>query len=1189
MSALPQLTLEQSAAIYGRGASIALSAGAGCGKTFVLTERFLSCLEPPTGGGEATDLDELIAITFTDRAAREMRDRIRDKCAARLKASPPDQAAHWLRLLRGLDGARVSTIHAFCGTLLRSHAVEAALDPRFSVMDASQAETLFLELIDDELRRRLAARDDMVIELMEKLDLRGLRQAISSLWDSSRSWDCGAWLQKDAAEIVEQWSNYHHQRVVPALIRRIADSHECRLLMAAMEDGDPTNAVMRERFGVLRSKIPHLSTSPNLAADLATVRASAMVKGGGSKKEWPSESSYDCFKVNAQAFRKIIDDKILPHLSFDPQPALAEARLGQQALAITLDVVAEYERRKQQLSCLDFDDLLVRARRLLTDPAHDRLRERMALHTKLLLVDECQDTDPVQVDLIRALCGAEFESGKLFFVGDYKQSIYRFRGADPEVFRALREETPSQGRLALTRNFRSQPPILDFVNALFRDDLGGAGQSYEKLVPHRARMSAEPAIEFLWSVEPTDDQGRVGRKDAAAARRREADWIARRLRAMVDCDTSGSADGKPVLAARSAAAGERAADRPAVSPGDIAILFRALSNVALYEEALRKWGLDYYLVGGHAFYAQQEIFDLLNVLRSLVSAADEVSLAGALRSPFFSLADETLYWLARHPRGLSGGLFEGSPPEPLDAEQRRRCEVAAATLKDLRALKDRLPIAALIQELLNRTGYDAILTCEFMGERKLANLRKLIEQARSFDQGGEMGLADYVVQLSQFIVKQPREALAATHPEKTNVIRLMTIHQSKGLEFPVVVVPDLEWSRRNNDKSAIFDPDLGPLLQIPNPAGDDRSMNGFRLRSLVTAEADEAEAIRLLYVAATRAEDYLILSSSVGNLDEPRGIWMELLARRFDLRTGACRAELPPGWNAPQVRVTAVEPAAASRAAERGANRNLAKSLERVRVLAESDGPAVPRGVFPVEQDPSSRQQYSVSRLTGSLHGAVDRPEHRFHEIAEPSGTPPVDPLGLGSLVHETLANVHFQEDGRNLAETVLRFADKHVPGLEAERSEAIQMLQEFWKSPRRAILANARELFTEMEFLLPWPEGRNQSERYLQGYLDCLYRTDDGRWRLLDYKTNRVTRKNLPELARAYEMQMFVYGLAAESALGEPLAELTLHFLRSGLEHRYEWDDNSRSRAAQIVEQAMQTAIRGGEGKSQPAPPNLR
>ena len=237
-------------------------------------------------------------------------------------------------------------------------------------------------------------------------------------------------------------------------------------------------------------------------------------------------------------------------------------------------------------------------------------------------------------------------------------------------------------------------------------------------------------------------------------------------------------------------------------------MFRALTNVEYYEEALRRYGIDYYLVGGHAFYAQQEIYDLVNLLRSLANPGDAVSLIGVLRSPMFALLDETLFWLGQHPEGVPGGLMAETLPAELSPEQAGRVRRATATLAELRSLKDRLSVAELIRRSLAQTGYDAVLLAEFLGERKLANLNKLIDDARSFDQSGIFTLADFITQLSQFIARQPDEPLAATHPESVNVVRLMSIHQAKGLEFPVVVVADLDRPRRGPLSRVAFTPGL---------------------------------------------------------------------------------------------------------------------------------------------------------------------------------------------------------------------------------------------------------------------------------------------------------------------------------------------------------------------------------------------
>ncbi len=413
----------------------------------------------------------------------------------------------------------------------------------------------------------------------------------------------------------------------------------------------------------------------------------------------------------------------------------------------------------------------------------------------------------------------------------------------------------------------------------------------------------------------------------------------------------------------------------AVRQGDIAILFRAMSSVQHYEEALRRYGIDYYLVGGHAFYAQQEIYDVVNLLRSLVSPADQISLAGALRSPMFALDDETLYWLGQHPQGLAAGLFADRLPAELNAAQRGHAEFAAATLRQLRECKDRMPIASLLNKALAMTGYDATLLGEFLGERKLANLRKLIEQARTFDRSGVLGLADFIVQLAEFVAKQPREPLAATHPEDADVVRLMTIHQAKGLEFPVVFVPDISRTKHGEDAAAAWDAQLGPLIKLPAGREEERHLTGYDFYQVMGAAESDAERLRLLYVATTRAADYLVLSGGVFDLQNPSAPWTRLLAEHFDLQSGKCLAQLPKGWRSPVIKVTRDVPRT-EHSAQSASHSDLDRETDRALSMAE--GPAITghadRLVETVPVDAAARRRFSVSRLSGELRPADDVP-----------------------------------------------------------------------------------------------------------------------------------------------------------------------------------------------------------------------
>jgi ATP-dependent helicase/nuclease subunit A len=1250
-----RLTAQQQRALEARGVSVALSAGAGCGKTTVLTEKFLRALEPDPSGDEtdaASRLDQLTAITFTERAAREMRDRIRKGCLQRLRDAPEHEVPQWLRLVRQLDTARISTIHSFCGSLLRAHAVEAGVDPRFQVLDQPQGDTLLYEQIDRQLRRGLAEGDEAVLDLVVQFSLAGLRDMVRRLLAERQEIDWPQWRHETVEGLLARWERYWREEALPRAAQRVARSAQAAEILRILRDHFPAHPVMGPRAAALRDQLTTLGATAGLSssvsctagqassgtwraggsgdarAALAALRENAKVQGGGGKAAWSSEEVYGRFRDAAQGLRKGIDE-VQNRVAFDPEAARGSAASALRLLAVADGVAAAYEAEKRAAAALDFTDLLIRARDLLTGPHGDDLRKRLAAQTKLLLVDEFQDTDPLQVEVVKALCDGRFTAGKLFLVGDKKQSIYRFRGADPGVFQQLRREIPGEGRLPLSENFRSQPAVLEFINALFAEELQEADEPYEPLRAVHHQVGPRPAVELLWAIEPAalppgattdvapggggapssrptpsppaplraptegwsgegtaDSSGEsphpsplpegVGTSRAERMRRREADFIARRLRGLLD-------SGEKIVW-EAGADGEAAR---AVCPGDIAILFRALTDVAYYEEALRRWDIDYYLVGGHAFYAQQEIYDVVNLLRSLVNPADEVSLAGVLRSPMFALLDETLFWLARGGKGLSAGLFAEELPAELDAEQARRAAAAAATLSALRAMKDRLPIAGLLQEALARTGYDAVLLAEFLGERKLANLRKLVDQARSFDQSGLLALDDFITELSQFIVRQPDEPLAATQPETVDVVRLMSVHQAKGLEFPVVVVADLDRPRRGPTERAAFTRQLGPMIKDSRA----KAASGYDLFRLSEHDQEEAELVRLLYVATTRAADYLILSSGLPEAGSAKGPWTELLGRHFDLLTGAAReaegdspifAARKSGQSpGALVKVTSQEPPVGRRAALPATRQNLDGLIEKARQMAAGHEGQTPKYLAAVPPETAGRREYSFSRLRGSLHARTAVTPPAGDEEEEPRGPPPLDPLGLGTLVHAVLAEIDLARP-EEMAGLVRRHAPRHLAatagGDDGRLDEPMAWITRLLASPRGAALATAAESYRELEFLLAWPPGRpDPAGTCLQGFIDCLYRDASGGWHVIDYKTNRVAAGQLAAAAADYEMQMLVYGMAVEGILGRGPQELALCFLRPGLEYRFPWDAAARQRALVLVDEAMARLCGGG------------
>ena len=950
----PNLLPQQAAAVRRRG-SVGLSAGAGCGKTFVLIQRFLHELDParlkePGPHGLAS----VAAITFTKKATGELLDRLREGVRDRL--ADPDrlaERAHWRDLARRTDAARVNTIHGFCSELLRGHAARAGLDPAFSVVEGAEAEELRDAAVAEAFKAALARDGDRAETGGDRFSPRGLvaayglekAEAVVKQWlygDPAlleEAWDAG-----DLADLrAAAWRTDH----VPRLGRAFAATdglRELRDLLLAHPADKPKHAAARKELAGLLGGCAAGPPPPEAAARMCEL---ARLPAVGGKGCWPDGDVKETVGDLCGSLRKAAK-AYADAAGVDPAAFLEPARLSVAFLPLARDAARRYADAKRSAAQLDQDELLRRGRDLLRD---DAVRAKVAAGLRLLMVDEFQDTDPVQAEVVAALTGTNTaaavgaDAGRLFLVGDAKQSIYRFRGADPAVFDRVREALPEGARLPLTANFRSRPEILRFVNATFRPAMDG----YEPLEPpppgvRDAPPATKPCVEFLFPSVP-----RNGEKAASADELREVEaaWVAARVRQLVDSADRVVRDGGT----------ERA-----VRPGDVCLLFRSLSGVRPYEEALRKQGLDYYLVGGRAFFTQQEVHDLIHLLLWLDEPDDTLSLAGVLRSPLCGLSDDTLFRLVEAGRDdpglprLASPILRGTPVKVADEQQAERLRHAGAVLRELAAARDRLSPADLLDRAVSRTGYDAAVLAEPLGDRKLANLRKLQAMARRQGRDGGPGLRGFVGRLRESVEKEVDEELAATRAEAADVVRLMTTHKAKGLEFPVVVACDCDREARAASAPLAVDPALGPHAKLPGQIpvlGDDGKPVPDLCDEMLKArerEADAAEERRVFYVAATRAADRLILSAArpvdpkTGDLKPPSGTALSVLAGAFDLGTGEPLTAGDGLFAAPPVRVHDAEPAAAGRTAGRSRRGIAVEKIEAAVAGIEPDA------VFPLRR-----------------------------------------------------------------------------------------------------------------------------------------------------------------------------------------------------------------------------------------------
>lgn len=1157
----PRYTEQQAAAVFTREVSIALSAGAGCGKTFVLTQRFLQQLEPAS---DAAELSTLVAITFTDRAAREMRDRVREACQSRLQSCAPEHVDHWLTVLRGLDTARISTIHSFCTSLLRSNAIEAALDPRFAVLEPPLAAAMLEAATESVLHARLIAEDAAATAFVLRFGLERTQSVIANLAQQRFRVDWQRFDSTSPADIATLWQQTWQTEFVPRLIRELRAGAVAQRIRKLLTDERPEHPEMLRRCGDLLFHLDPERTWHDPTQTLADLLEVAKVQGGGTKKHWSSEDVYDVVKDTLTDFRKEIQD-LQKLLAYTPEHVALAAEFSVHAWELAQDAATAYETQKLQAGALDFDDLLLKARDLLRDRTD--VRQRVMRSIQMLMVDEFQDTDPVQADIVRFLCGEQLPSGKLFLVGDIKQSIYRFRRADPGVFRALRQELPETGQMSLTRNFRSQPEILKFVNLLFGDEF----EQYEPLEPFAdQQLSPTPSIEFLFADHDVDavESETGGKPTAQQLRQREADWIARRIAELL-------ADHTPRVRQRNRETGQTELRR--VQPGDITILFRALSDVQEYEAALRRYGLDYYLVGGKAFFAQQEVFDLLNLCRVLDCPDDVVALIGVLRSPLFGLSDDALQAL-RPATGDWWHRLREPPPDFLPELQRERILFAGRTLHELRQIKDRLSIADLLNAVLTRTGYDAAMLAEFLGNRKVANLRKLIDQAATFDRSDQFTLKDYIERLQTSVIDEIDEAFATTLPESGDVIRLMSIHQSKGLEFPIVVVADINRKPQPAGASQYLHPDWGALVKLPDQFGRSFEHLGLQMLKIAEKAAEAEETQRLFYVAVTRAADHLILSAAIepgGRFESP---WMRLLGSRFDLQTGLPKTDPLLGTMVgaadrhaiPEINVQRGAPQAQPVTSQR-TSRPLSQFWQ---TLWDAEPEPLPESLQAFSHDATALTTWSVSKLE-EIDARLQPAQPRGQATTGGSALSLADAEQLGNLVHAAVEHFdHRQPESWPAAvECALRMQatapDARLVSLTRE------LLERYAASELTQRCGRARQLFREVDFSLPWPPAAEAARDVVIGQIDMCGEMEDGAWEIYDFKTLDAQSKLSDDaLLQPYRFQLGVYALALESWLQRPVARLSLVLLRPHFrEVRLAWDDALRAEVASRLTSSLASA----------------
>jgi len=463
----------------------------------------------------------------------------------------------------------------------------------------------------------------------------------------------------------------------------------------------------------------------------------------------------------------------------------------------------------------------------------------------------------------------------------------------------------------------------------------------------------------------------------------------------------------------------------------------------------------------------------------------------------------------------------------------------------------------LLELAVELTGYDASLLHEFLGPRKVANLRKLIDMARDFDRSGRGTLSDFAQRLRDSVSEETVEALAATHPEASNVVRLMTIHQAKGLEFPLVIIADMDRENRGPSSDAVYHREFGPLLPQPTAGPEESHHLAMQMHRYVEKREDEAEALRVLYVATTRAADHLILSAGLDANGRPRSLWMKLLAERFDLRTGlpkgdpyfgmSLKGQASPGA-IPEIHVHQKIPQQTVAASHKKKLVPLARFRELVESGEAGDLPPLMR---PLPSIRAATPRFSVSaieRADALLRGSESKWSFASEPFDEDDLPDSDDPTVLGSVLHSVIDRLPWSlgpSSDRPTAgfdsSTIANIVSAALRGMSSSDAKSVSVdtvirrTEAFVKSQLWAELAGAKRWFREIDFLLPWPSvaAHGTEKAIISGQIDCLVQTADGGWKIIDYKTGRVPEDDPAALSEHFSIQMVLYSQAVRAMTG--------------------------------------------------------
>ncbi len=1080
-----------------------VEAGAGTGKTTALVGRIVELVV----SGRARMAD-IAAITFTEAAAGELRDRIAEaleRSAAGtyieeyLDVDPGDvplRAERARAALAEADGAAVSTLHGFARRILATHPFEAGLPPLIDVLDEVRSTVAFDErwkTFVDELLDSQAHQQAVLVLLTCGVKFQQLRDIALQF---NQNWD----LVEDAVPGTPTPVPVDPAPMLEPLTRALAMADFCL-------DGDD------KLLAHLEALSPYAAILGNVDNELDTLRA--IVDAPPLFRKWGQQGNWGpgrCDEV-----RGLLEEA--QTAKDDLLNRVANAALANLVVSIReLTLRSAADRRRE--GRLEFHDLLVLARELVRH--RPDVCRTLSEQFRFLLIDEFQDTDPIQAELAVRIASDDpdagqkrwteltFDPGRVFFVGDPKQSIYRFRRADIALFLGIRDRY-SERPLVLSKNRRSVPGIIKWVNAVFGDLMGagtpGIQPAYEPLVAHRAdhaQFGDRPPVLALGEAV-------VDKVPMSTIREKEAADIASAIRRIIDNQW-------PV--------GDscRAADL-----ADITILVPTRTGLPILTEALDDADVPYRLESSSLVYSAPEVRELMSVLQAVDDPTDEVAIVGALRSALFGCGDDDLLEYRLH-----HGTWDYRVPAPDDLDDDHPVVAGRRALAAFHAERWWYEVSGLIERIVDERRVLELALTESRPREVWRRLRFVADQARQFTDAFGGDLRRYLAWAELQSDEDARVTEVILPETDHNAVRIMTVHASKGLEFPIVVLSGLNVADRTRSGARVLWGANGPEVFVRK----DVRTAGFDALAAGEEAMEAAERVRLLYVAATRARDHLVvcLHHKAANQPNCHAARLEIICSDHpklwrQLEEEAADGEQP----APPASPAAMAPPAAGTAPS-GTVEDTAEERQRWmdRRAEQLASAAVPRTVAATTVARMAAEQAELER---DLEWDATEPDDELDVELSPwrqgrTGTE------LGRAVHATLQLIDLAT-GDGLTE--LARAQAAVEGIPGRASEV---------AGRVAAALRSDIIRTAVESGRCWKElyvGAPVGSRVLEGFIDLLVDGPDGLV-VVDYKTDSAsTPAELDRALERYSIQGASYAVAIEQALGRPVERCVFLFLRPG------------------------------------------